>query len=72
MEILDQFAPQVSGALIVAGIAGAVAWIAAFSAAGQWTRGLLVLTGASFLIGGQLLAIADIRIYNRPGLYLGI
>jgi ABC-type Fe3+ transport system permease subunit len=29
---------------------------------------LLVLAGTSFLLGGQLLAIADIRIYNRPGL----
>ncbi len=39
-----------------------------FSAAGQWTRGLLGLGGASFLIGGQLLAIALIRLFNRPGL----
>lgn len=67
-EIFNEFAPQVSGALIVAGIAGAIASIASFSSAGRWTRGLLILTGASFLIGGQLLAIADIRIYNRPGL----
>lgn len=68
LEIWNEFSPQVSGALIVAGIAGTVASIAAFSSAGRWTRGLLVLMGASFLIGGQLLAIADIRIYNRPGL----
>lgn len=68
VEIWLEFAPQVSGALIVAGIAGGIASIAAFSSAGQWTRGLLALMGASFLIGGQLLAIADIRIYNRPGL----
>lgn len=67
-EIWMEFAPQVSGAMIVAGIAGAIASVAAFSASGRWTRGLLVLMGASFLIGGQLLAIADIRIYNRPGL----
>jgi ABC-type Fe3+ transport system permease subunit len=68
LEVWNEFAPQVSGAMIVAGIAGSVAAFAAFSSAGRWTRGLMVLTGASFLIGGQLLAIADIRIYNRPGL----
>src|ERR1019366_6098985 len=39
--------------------------IAAFSASGQWTPGLIALAGATFLVGGQLLAIALIRIYNR-------
>lgn len=68
LMVWNEFSPQVGGALIVAGIAGTVAAVAAFSSAGRWTQGLLVLTGASFLIGGQLLAIADIRIYNRPGL----
>jgi iron(III) transport system permease protein len=67
-QIWLEFEPQVTGAVIVACIAATVAAIAAFSAAGRWTRGLLVLGGASFLLGGQLLAIADIRIYNRPGL----
>ena len=63
-----EFEPQVTGAIFVACVAAALAVIAAFSAAGRWTPGLLILAGASFLIGGQLLAIADIRIYNRPGL----
>lgn len=67
-DVLVEFAPQVSGAVIVAAIAAAVAAAAAFSAAGRWPRGALMLAGASFLLGGQLLAIADIRIYNRPGL----
>lgn len=62
------FEPQILGALFVASIAAALAAVVAFSAAGKWTRGMLVLAGASFLVGGQLLAIADIRIYNRPGL----
>jgi ABC-type Fe3+ transport system permease subunit len=67
-QIWLEFEPQVTGAVIVACIAATVAAIAGFSAAGRWTRGLLILGGASFLLGGQLLAIADIRIYNRPGL----
>ena len=67
-EIWLAFEPQATGALIVAGIAALLAAVAAFSAAGKWTRGLLVIAGTSFLLGGQLLAIADIRIYNRPGL----
>src|SRR6185312_1429274 len=62
------FEPQVTGAIFVACVAAALACVASFSAAGRWTRGLLLATGCTFLIGGQLLAIADIRIYNRPGL----
>jgi ABC-type Fe3+ transport system permease subunit len=68
MRILAEFSPEVSGALIVASIAAVTAAVVAFSASGRWTRGLLLLTGSTFLIGGQLLAIADIRIYNRPWL----
>jgi ABC-type Fe3+ transport system permease subunit len=66
-RILEEFEPEVAGALIVASIAAATAAVVAFSASGRWTRGLLLATGSTFLIGGQLLAIADIRIYNRPG-----
>lgn len=62
------FGPQVAGAVAVGGLALAVAGVMAFAAAARWTPGLLVLAGASFLIGGQLLAIGLIRIYNRPGL----
>jgi ABC-type Fe3+ transport system permease subunit len=63
-----EFGPQVEGAMTVAAIATAIASIAAFSAAGKWTPGLIAMAGASFLVGGQLLAIALIRIYNRPWL----
>jgi len=63
-----EFGPQVQGAMIVAAIAATVATIAAISAAGKWTPGLIALAGATFLVGGQLLAIALIRIYNRPWL----
>jgi ABC-type Fe3+ transport system permease subunit len=62
------FEPQVLGAIFVASVTATLAAIAGFSAATKHRRWLLALTGATFLIGGQLLAIADIRIYNRPGL----
>jgi iron(III) transport system permease protein len=68
VNMWNEFGPQVQGAIIVAVIASVVACIAAFSAAARWTPGLIALGGASFLVGGQLLAIALIRIYNRPWL----
>jgi len=63
----NQFGPKVVGAMFVAALAAVVALVAALSASGKWMRGLLAVAGASFLVGGQLLAIALIRIYNRPG-----
>jgi ABC-type Fe3+ transport system permease subunit len=62
------FEPQILGAVFVAAVTAALAGVAAFSASARQMRWLFALTGATFLIGGQLLAIADIRIYNRPGL----
>jgi ABC-type Fe3+ transport system permease subunit len=67
-SIWEEFGPQVQGSLLVAGIAAAVALIAAFFAAVRWLPGLLAVAGASFLVGGQLLAIAMIRLFNRPHL----
>ena len=61
----DEFGPQVQGAIVVAAIATAVAGVSALSAAGRWTPGLMVAGAAAFLVGGQLLAIALIRIYNH-------
>jgi ABC-type Fe3+ transport system permease subunit len=61
-----EFGPQVQGAMIVASEAALVAAIGAISVGGRWTRGILGMAIASFLVGGQLLAIALIRIYNRP------
>lgn len=60
-----EFGPLVQGAIIVACMATAVCAVLAFSSATRWTPGLMAIGGASFLIGGQLLAIALIRIYNR-------
>ena len=66
----DEFGPQVQGAILVAGIATAVAAVSAVSAAGRWTPGLMAVGAAAFLIGGQLLAIALIRIYNHRFLHV--
>jgi ABC-type Fe3+ transport system permease subunit len=68
-RILNEFGPQVSGAMVVAVMAATVAIVAAMFFAARWVRGVLAIAGASFLVGGQLLAIALIRIYNRPGLF---
>jgi ABC-type Fe3+ transport system permease subunit len=64
-SMFNEFAPEVEGAIFVACVAAVIATISAFSAAGRWTPGLIFFAGASFLIGGQLLAIAMIRIFNR-------
>jgi iron(III) transport system permease protein len=65
-RIWAEFQPQVLGAMLVASEAAAVGLVCALFAAARWIPGLLAVTGASFLVGGQLLAIALIRIYNRP------
>ncbi len=67
-DMFNTFGPEIEGAIFVGCVAAFVVAIAAFSAAGQWTPGLMGLAGASFLVGGQLLAIALIRIFNRRGL----
>ena len=64
-KIWRGFEPQILGAILVAALTALLAGIAAFSASARRMRWLLILTGATFLIGGQILAIADIRIYNR-------
>jgi ABC-type Fe3+ transport system permease subunit len=64
-NIYDEFAPQLWGAMLVATEAAAVALVVSFFAAARWVPGLLAAAGASFLIGGQLLAISLIRSYNR-------
>ena len=69
LDVLAKFRPQIAGSLLLAGMAGFAALVAAFSATvrgGQ--RWPLVVSLATFLAGGQLLAIALIRLYNRPAL----
>jgi ABC-type Fe3+ transport system permease subunit len=62
------FSPQVMGSLGVAAIAGIVALGIGLWAAVASDRWLVPLSLLSFLVGGQLLAIAQIRLYNRPWL----
>jgi iron(III) transport system permease protein len=61
----DEFGPLVQGAILVACMATVICMLSSFSSAARWTPGMMAIGGASFLIGGQLLAIALIRIYNR-------
>jgi iron(III) transport system permease protein len=68
LDTLYQFAPQLGGAMFVASEAALVALILSLSSGGKWVRGSLGLMGASFLVGGQLLAIALIRLFNRSSL----
>jgi ABC-type Fe3+ transport system permease subunit/DNA-binding beta-propeller fold protein YncE len=65
-EIWTRFSPQASGSIILAVCSAGWAGVVAFSGAVRRARGSLVLSLAAFLIGGQLLAIALIRLYNRP------
>ena len=72
IRVWKQFSPSVGGSLFLASMAGLCAGVAAFCATvrggGWWWLGASLVT---FLLGGQLLAIALIRLYNRP-LLLGL
>lgn len=65
-KIWDEFSPKVLGSILIGLIAAAIGGVAAISASVRWTRGLLAVSVLSFLIGGQILAIALIRMSNRP------
>ncbi len=62
------FAPQVGGSMALAGLAAAGALVLALAACVGRPRVALGLSLLTFLLGGQLLAIALIRLYNRPWL----
>jgi ABC-type Fe3+ transport system permease subunit len=64
--IWTQFSPQALGSIALAACAAGAAAIVAFAGAVRRTRIAFFLSLATFLIGGQLLAIALIRLYNRP------
>ncbi|MBA3273932.1 MAG: hypothetical protein H0T11_08700 [Chthoniobacterales bacterium] len=53
-----------TGSLIVAGLTGFVALILGFAASSTPARLPIWIALATFLVGGQLLAIAQIRLYN--------
>ena len=61
-----QFSPQATGSIVLGATAAIFAAGIAFLAAVRRPRGATLLSLAAFLIGGQLLAIALIRLYNRP------
>jgi ABC-type Fe3+ transport system permease subunit/sugar lactone lactonase YvrE len=60
-----EFGPQVTGSILVASIAGAVAIVLALASSAHRSRGALLVSLISFLLGGQLIAIALIRLYNH-------
>ena len=65
LAVYTKFQTQVHGSLLLAGLAGAVALVVAFSATVRAPRWMLGVSLATFLVGGQLLAIALIRLYNH-------
>jgi ABC-type Fe3+ transport system permease subunit/DNA-binding beta-propeller fold protein YncE len=68
IALWDEFAPQIMGSLSMAALAGAFGLALAFWTTVHKSLLSLTLTLAAFLVGGQLLAIALIRLYNRPAL----
>lgn len=64
--VWDEFSPQVLGSLSIALVTGFVAFGMALWGAVRRTPGMLFLALVTFLLGGQLIAIAQIYMYNRP------
>jgi ABC-type Fe3+ transport system permease subunit/sugar lactone lactonase YvrE len=60
-----EFGPQVTGSILVAALAGLVAIVLALTSSAHRTHAALVVSLITFLIGGQLVAIALIRLYNH-------
>jgi ABC-type Fe3+ transport system permease subunit len=67
-RIWQTFSPQVAGSLLNGCLTGAVALALALLACVRRPGAALALGLVTFLVGGQLLAIAQIRLYNRPAL----
>jgi len=67
-RVWDEFGPQATGSLLVASVTGIVALVLALTTSARRARGATAVALLSFLIGGQLVAIAMIRLYNRPWL----
>lgn len=68
VRIWNEFYPQLTGSIITALATGIIALILCLAASPRPSRGLLTFAVLSFLVGGQMLAIALIRVYNRPWL----
>ena len=67
-EIYDEFTPQILGSLLIASLAAALAMGLATWIGVKRSSLALAVALVTFLIGGQLIAIAQIRLYNRGGL----
>ena len=63
-----EFGRAAVGSLTLFAVAAGGAGIVSMSASAFWIRGLLGVSVLSFLLGGEILAIALIRLFNRPGL----
>ena len=71
LHLWQGFAPEVVGSLTVASVTGAIAIVVAISVTAAVSgpmlrRVLMAVAVASFLLGGQMIAIALIRTFNRP------
>ncbi len=66
--IWTEFSPAVLGSMLVGLVTGGVALALAVSATSAKSRAAMIANIATFMIGGQLLAIALIRLYNRTWL----
>jgi ABC-type Fe3+ transport system permease subunit/DNA-binding beta-propeller fold protein YncE len=66
--VLAEYQPQLIGTLVVALVTAIFAAVVALLGCVRRPRIALALAVVSFLVGGQFLAIALIRIYNRPWL----
>ncbi len=66
--MLRTYGPEFAGSLTLSGIVILCAAAIAVSATIVRLRGMILLSLLPFLIGGQLVAIALIRLYNRPWL----
>jgi ABC-type Fe3+ transport system permease subunit len=64
--IFREYSPEVGGTLAVGAMTGAAAFVIALLATAGRSKLALVIALAAFLVGGQILAIALIRLYNRP------
>jgi len=68
IEMLRAYGPEFGGSLMISGAVVLCAAVVALSAAMVRLRGMALLGLVPFLVGGQLVAIAMIRLYNRPSL----
>ena len=67
-QVLAELRPLALGSIGLGGLVAGLGFIIALSTSVLQSRWLLIVSVASFLLGGELLAIALIRLTNDPGL----